>query len=131
MPKLSEEMKQMIATQQCFIATVRPDGVPNIGPKKSMRVLDDETLVYNEGTARQTLANLQHGAKAAVAVANTEVMDGYRFVGTATVHQQGPLYESVVANAQKAGRPAPKAVVTIAVEEIYTLKPGKAGTRLA
>jgi uncharacterized protein len=132
MAMLTDEMKQMIATQQCFIATVGPDGAPNVGPKRSTRVLDDETLVFSEGTGKATFANLQHQSKVAVAVVNRELMDGYRFVGTATLHQSGPLYEQFAEASRQAGRPAPKAAVTIAVEAIYSLKPGPtAGTRIA
>lgn len=132
MAKLTAEMKQMIATQQCFIATVRPDGVPNVGPKRSTRVLDDETLVFNEGTGRATFNNIKANPKVAVAVVDRENMDGYRFVGTATIHESGPIYEQAAALAAEAGRPLPKAAVTIAIEEIYSLKPGPtAGTRIA
>lgn len=35
MAKLTQEMKEMIATQQCFIATVNADGTPNVAPKRS------------------------------------------------------------------------------------------------
>jgi uncharacterized protein len=132
MAKLTEEMKQMIATQQCFVATVAADGMPNVGPKRSTRVLDDQTLLFNEGTARHTYENLKVNPKVAVAVVNREVLDGYRFVGTATLHESGALYEQVAEASRQAGRPAPKAAVTIAVEEIYSLKPGPmAGTRIA
>lgn len=131
MAKLTEEMKQMIATQQCFIATVRPDGVPSIGPKRSTRVFDDQTLIFTEATGRGTYENLKHNPKVAVGVVNREVLDGYRFVGTATIHESGEIFEQAAAASQQAGRPKPKAAVTIAIEEIYSLKPGpSAGTRI-
>lgn len=132
MAKLTEAMKQMIANQQCFVGTVSPEGVPNVAPKRSTRVHDDETLIFNEGTGRTTYGNLLNGSRVAVAVVNREEMDGYRFVGTATLHQSGPLYEAAAAASLQAGRPAPRAAVTVAVEEIYSLKPGPtAGTRIA
>lgn len=132
MAKLTDAMKEMIASQQCFVATVRPDGVPNVGPKRSTRVLDDETLAFNEGTGKQTYENLISGSKVAIAVVNRDVMDGYRFTGTATVHVDGPVYEKGAAASVAAGRPAPKAIVTVFVEEIYSLKPGPtAGARIA
>ena len=37
MAKLTQEMKDLIGAQQCFVATVNPDGTPNIGPKRSTR----------------------------------------------------------------------------------------------
>ncbi len=132
MAKLTDAMKQMIATQQCFIGTVSPDGMPNVAPKRSTRVLDDETLVFNEGTGRQTYSNLVSGSKVAIAVVNRDEMDGYRFVGTATVHQSGPVYEAAAAMAVQSGRAAPKAAVTVKIDGIYSLKPGPtAGTQIA
>lgn len=46
MAKLNQEMKDMIAKQLSFVATTNPDGTPNIGPKQSVRVLDDEHLFF-------------------------------------------------------------------------------------
>lgn len=130
MAKLTSEMKTMIAENQCFVATASRDGVPNIGPKRSTRVLDDQHLLFNEGTGRRTLQYLRENPKVAVAVVNAERSDGYRFFGTAELLDSGELYESARAEAAKVGRPAPQALVRITVEEIYTLKPGQAGLRI-
>ena len=130
MAKLSPEMKAMIAENQCFVATASPDGVPNLGPKRSTRVIDDEHLLFNEGTGRLTLENLRKNPKVAVAVVSADRSDGYRFFGPAELLESGELYEAARAEAQKIGRPAPAALVRITVEEIYTLKPGQAGLRI-
>lgn len=62
---------------------------------------------------------------------NREILDGYRFTGTATVHESDEIYEKVAAASQAAGMPRPKAAVTVRIEEIHTLKPGPtAGTRI-
>ncbi len=129
---LTAEMKEMVAAQQCFIATVGEDGLPNVAPKRSTRVLDDETLIFTEGTGGTTWKNIQAGAKVAVGVVNREVLDGYRFVGTPEIVTAGELFELAAEMSQKMGRPAPFAVVKIHIEEIYSLKPGPlAGKRIA
>ena len=130
MAKLSPEMQAMIADNQCWVATVGPEGIPNLGPKRSTRVLDDEHLLFNEGTGRHTLENLKVNPKVAVAVVNAERSDGYRFLGTAELLTAGELYEAARQLAAQAGRPAPPALVRIRVEEIYSLKPGQAGLRI-
>ena len=79
MAKLTQEMKDMIDAQLPYLATVT-DGetlLPDIGPKRSLRVWDDETLIYNENTGRQHLENLRAGSKAAVAVVDWAELDGY------------------------------------------------------
>ena len=48
MAKLTEEMKALVGSQQCFIATASPDGMPNISAKGSTHVLDDEHIVFYE-----------------------------------------------------------------------------------
>ncbi len=128
MAKLTEAMKNMIQTQQCFIGTADENGLPNVAPKRSTRVIDDETLAFNEATGRHTFSNLKKNPHVAIAVVNREILDGYRFMGKATVHESGPLYDQAAAMSQKAGMPAPRAVVTVKVEEIYTLKPPMGGT---
>jgi len=41
MAKLTQEMKDMIQTQQFFHATVSTTGIPNNAPRRSTRVLDE------------------------------------------------------------------------------------------
>ena len=132
MAKLTLEMKEMIMTQQCFHATVSTDGVPNNAPKRSTRVFDDETLIFNEGTGGATYKNLLDGSKISVAVVNRETIDGYRFVGTPEVLTSGEVYDKAAELSMKAGMPQPKAVILIHIDEIHSLKPGPgAGKRIA
>lgn len=50
MSKRTQEMKDMIGSQQCFMATVGKDGLPNVAPKRSTRVFNDAALIFTEGT---------------------------------------------------------------------------------
>lgn len=124
MPQLTPEMKEMIASQQCFHATVSKDGVPNNAPKRSTRVFDDQTLIFTEGTAGRTYQNLLNGSKDAVAVVDRENLDGYRFVGTPEVLSDGDIYEKTAQMSVDAGMPKPTAVILVRIDEIYSLKPG-------
>ena len=131
MGKITEAMAQMIASQQCFHATVSKDGIPNNAPKRSTRVFNDETLIFTEGIGRKTYQNILDGSKVAVAVVNREILDGYRFVGTPEVLTSGEIYEKSAEMSLKAGMPLPKAVILIHIDEIHSLKPGPmAGTRI-
>jgi predicted pyridoxine 5'-phosphate oxidase superfamily flavin-nucleotide-binding protein len=131
MSQLTPEMKEMVMSQQCFHATVSKEGVPNNAPKRSTRVFDDETLIFSEGTGGKTYQNILDGSKVAVAVVNRETIDGYRFIGTPEVLTQGEIYEESAEMSLKAGRPKPKAVILIHIDEIHSLKPGPmAGKRI-
>ena len=124
MAVLTNEMKEMVGNFQCFIGTVSKDGVQNIGPKMSTRVLNDETLIFNEGTGGQTYRNILDGSNVVVAVVNRELPDGYRFIGKPEVQTSGEIYEQAAAFSEKIGKPRPKAVILIHIEEIHSLKPG-------
>lgn len=122
MPKLTQQMKDMIAAQQCFVATVNEDGTPNLGPKRSTRVLDDEHLAFAEATAKQTWRNLQRGSKVAIAVVDRDAMQGFRFVGTPTLITSGELFDQTQEALKQRGIAAPlQAVVKVPVERIVNL----------
>jgi uncharacterized protein len=124
MAKLTQEMKDMVLTQQCFHATVSKDGVPNNAPKRSTRIFNDETLIFSEGTGGTTYKNILDGSRVSVAVVNRDILDGYRFLGTPEVITSGEIYEKSAELSLKAGMPKPKAVILVHIDEIHSLKPG-------
>ncbi|MCP9332685.1 pyridoxamine 5'-phosphate oxidase family protein [Lentilactobacillus hilgardii] len=127
MAKLNQAMKDLIAGELSYIATVDADGNPDVGPKISMRVLDDEHLIYNEMTGGQTQANINDNGKVIVATANAKALKGFRFGGTAKLYTDGPYYEQAEKWAE--GKfPVPKGAGVINIEKIWILDPGpKAG----
>jgi uncharacterized protein len=132
MATLTQEMEDMIATQQCFVGTVNADGSPNVAPKRSTRVLSDDSLIFTEGTGGATFANIKRGSKVSISIVNRDILDGYRFVGDASVQESGELYEQASAMSAKLGMPKPKAIVIIKIVEIQSLKPGpNAGKKIA
>ena len=131
MAKLTSEMRAMFERQLSVIATASKDGTPNIGPKGSMHVFDDETLAYSEGTGEKTLRNLQQNPKVAVMVVDREKTDGYQIKGTAELLTSGDFFEQVAKRQEERKRPRPKSVVKIRIEEIYSVKPGMTGKKIA
>jgi hypothetical protein len=85
----------------CLLATSGPNG-PNISPKGSLLVFDDEHLAYWERSKNQALANLGHDRRVAVIYANIKAQhDGVlesgflRFFGTAELYEDGPIREAI------------------------------------
>ena len=85
----------------CLIATNGPEG-PNISPKGSMLVFDDEHLAYWERSKKQVLANLSNDKRVCVIYPNFKAQrngvleSGFlRFYGTAELHEAGPLREAI------------------------------------
>ena len=131
MAKLTKEMKTVFEQQLAVIATASKDGTPNLGPKGSMYIFDDETLVYAEGTGQKTLQNLRQNPKVAVMVVDREKTDGYQIKGTGELLSSGDFFEQVAKKQEERKRPRPKYVVKIRIEEIYSVKPGMTAKKIA
>ncbi len=131
MAKLTSEMKAIFEKQLAVIATASKDGTPNVGPKGSMYVVDDETLAYSEGTGEKTLGNLKENPKVAVMVVDREKPDGYQVKGTAELLTSGDLFERMAKRSEERKRPRPKHVVKIKIEEIYSVRPRMTAQKIA
>jgi predicted pyridoxine 5'-phosphate oxidase superfamily flavin-nucleotide-binding protein len=87
---LTDNMKRLVDEQQLgFHATVCPDGSPNLSPKGSTRVWDDDHLFFADICSPQTIANLRAGSLIEVNVVDPFARKGYRFKGRAVIHEPG------------------------------------------
>jgi uncharacterized protein len=98
---ISDDIRKMIDNAlangcPCVLATVSADGEPDIGYKGSMMVFDKESLAYWERTRRQHLKNVKENPKVIVLFRDPKTRVNFRFHGTATVHESGPLREQVM-----------------------------------
>jgi predicted pyridoxine 5'-phosphate oxidase superfamily flavin-nucleotide-binding protein len=96
-PVLTADMKAVIEAQRlCFAATVSPEGRPNLSPKGTIRVVDDHTLSFLDIASPETVRNLRHNPWIEINVIDQISRRGYRFLGTATIHSSGDIYDSAV-----------------------------------
>ena len=87
---LTEDMKRVIREQRLgFYATICEDGSPNLSPKGTTYVLDDDHLFFADIRSPQTVANIRRGSLVEVNVVDPFVRKGYRFKGPAAVHERG------------------------------------------
>ncbi len=87
---LTEEMKRVVREQRLgFYATVCEDGSPNLSPKGTTYVLDDDHLLFADIRSPQTVANVRRGSLIEVNVVDPFVRKGYRFKGSGEVHDRG------------------------------------------
>ena len=87
---LTDDMKRLVDEQKlAFHATVCPDGSPNLSPKGSTRVWDDDHLFFADICSPQTIANIRAGSLVEVNVVDPFVRQGYRFKGRAVIHEPG------------------------------------------
>src|SRR5512145_860842 len=101
MIKLTDEMRNMIDPalangSPCILATVSGDGEPDIGYKGSMMVFDGESLAYWERTKRQHMKNVKENPRVVVLFRDEKTKAAWRFHGTATMHEDGPIRDQVM-----------------------------------
>jgi hypothetical protein len=100
---LSEEAKVIIKeTHPGFIATASTVGRPNVSPKGSLRVLDDEHVLFADIHSPNTIANLVENPQVAVLVFDPSTRHGCRIWGAAEILSSGELFDRV--NAELANR---------------------------
>jgi hypothetical protein len=87
----------------CLLGTNGEQG-PNVSPKGSMMLFDDQHLAYWERSKKQALANLQHDNRVVVIYSNMQaqrdkVLESgiLRFYGTAELHESGPMHDAIFA----------------------------------
>jgi uncharacterized protein len=95
---LTADMKRVVEEQRLgFVATVCPDGTPNLSPKGTTAVWDDDHLVFANIRSPGTVANLRRNASIEVNVVDPFARRGYRFKGVAEIVESGPLHEKLIA----------------------------------
>jgi predicted pyridoxine 5'-phosphate oxidase superfamily flavin-nucleotide-binding protein len=108
-----------------FHATVCGDGTPNLSPKGTTAVYDDEHLMFAELRSPQTLANLESNPAIEVNMVDPIVRKGWRFKGTAEVRHDPETRERALAIYEREGYTVYPdrigAIVLIKVESVREL----------
>jgi predicted pyridoxine 5'-phosphate oxidase superfamily flavin-nucleotide-binding protein len=99
MSVLTDDMQRVVREQRLgYVATVCPDGTPNLSPKGTTKVWDADHLVFADLCSPGTIANLQHNPITEINVVDPTTRKGYRFKGTAEVLSEGAVFEQVRAS---------------------------------
>ena len=122
---LTADMQRVVTEQRLgFYATVSEDGSPNLSPKGSTYVLDDDHLFFADVRSPQTVANIRRGSLVEVNVVDPLVRKGYRFKGTGEVHEPGTaIYDEAVERLRTAGSGLAARVRAIVVIEVREARP--------
>ena len=120
MAAMSAEAQGLIAEiKPGLIATSSRDGRPNVSAKGTLRVLDDERLLFADVNSPRTVANLRENPQVAIMVLDPKTRRGCRIWGRAEVLESGETFERI--NSELAARDVQaKHVVIVAVEDCLT-----------
>ena len=91
---LTDDMKRGVREQRLgFIATVCPEGTPNLSPKGTTTVWDDDHLVFADIRSLQSVQNIEHHPSVEINVVDPLVRKGYRFKGRGFVHRSDEVFQ--------------------------------------
>jgi predicted pyridoxine 5'-phosphate oxidase superfamily flavin-nucleotide-binding protein len=125
---IDQDMRDIVdRAMLAFVATVCDDGSPNLSPKGSVRVYDDEHLVFMDIASPTTMANLRRDPRIEINVIDFFSRRGYRFKGQARIAPPGePEYEwlnSWLLQVNGPGYPANDVVVVEVQRALPVLSP--------
>lgn len=96
---LTDDMKRVVRQQRIgFVATVCPDGTPNLSPKGTAAVWDDDHLLFADLASPGTMENLRHNPAVEINLVDLYSRKGYRFKGTAHIvekEKEPDLHEEI------------------------------------
>ncbi len=120
---LTNEIKEFVKKQKLgFIATVCADGTPNLSPKGTTNVWDDDHLIFADIHSPGTINNLLLNPSIEINVVDIFIRKGYRFKGTGTVLSKGPLFNDILLFYRGAGvKHNIKNIVLVKIERVMPL----------
>lgn len=122
---LTAEMQALVLAQGLgFHATVRSDATPNLSPKGTTTVWDEDHLVFADINSPGTVANLRVNPAIEINVVDPIARKGWRFAGRAELHEHGPVYERGLELLRERGyRATPDRVQTIVLVRVAGASP--------
>jgi predicted pyridoxine 5'-phosphate oxidase superfamily flavin-nucleotide-binding protein len=96
MVNITDDMRDVVRRAiLSFVATVNPDGTPNVSPKASLTILDG-VLYFADIASPKTVRNLKTNPAIEINVVDIFSRRGYRFSGLAAILDKGhPKYAAV------------------------------------
>lgn len=129
---MNKEMMEVIEKERAYVATATPEGVPNVVPIGYIKPLDDKTVIIADSYMVKSRANIEANPKVSFVVQDV-VRYPYQFKGTAKIFTDGDNFDLVVNWVKDINplAPKPKAAIIININEIYSVKVGDAGKKIA
>jgi hypothetical protein len=129
--KIPVEIQEFLKGKVGWVATAAKDGTPNVSIKGSLRLIDDEHLVFADINSLKTRKNLLENPKVAIMVYDSDARKAYMFRGTVELFDKDPLYDRVAQGMKERmpQLPPPKYVVKVTVEAIFDQSGGPNGGR--
>jgi hypothetical protein len=97
MSLITSEIKEFLEQQKLgFVATVTPDGTPNISPKGTIVGWTSELLAFANIRSPDTVNNLKNNSNVEINVIDPLLRRGYLFKGTTRILNDGQMYDEIL-----------------------------------
>ena len=105
---ISEEIKDFLDLQKLgYVATVNPDGSPNLSPKGTIIGWTDKTLAFADIRSPDTINNLKTNPHVEINVIDPLLRKGYLFRGEARFIHEGAMFEGILNHYRAKGVKSP------------------------
>jgi predicted pyridoxine 5'-phosphate oxidase superfamily flavin-nucleotide-binding protein len=134
MVNIPKEVQAFIPGKMGWVATASLAGHPNVTPKGSLKLLDDQHVIFADLFSLKTRQNLKENPQIAVTVIDAATAKGYQLKGRAEMLTSGPLFDEMAAHLKGSprGLPAMQYLVKITVEAVYDQSAGpESGKQIA
>jgi uncharacterized protein len=93
---LTAEMKAAVDDIRLwFVATASEDGMPNVSPKGSLTVWDDDHLAFANIASPRTMRKIKENPKLEINTIDQISRRGFRFKGTGEIFERGDVFDHV------------------------------------
>lgn len=134
MVSIPKYVQDFLPGKLAWVATASRTGEPNVTPKGTLKLMDEQHVLFADLFSLKTRKNLLENNKIAVTVVDVATAKGYQLKGTAEVVDAGPVFEETSKQLSESpkGLPPVHHVVKITVESVFDQSVGPdAGKQIA
>ena len=112
-------MENLLSKQKLgFVATVSPDNTPNLSPKGTIIVWNDN-LIFADIKSPNTISNLKKNPSIEINVVDPLIRRGYRFKGDGEIISEGDEFQKIISHYKNEGiKSEIKSIVLVKVRTI-------------
>jgi predicted pyridoxine 5'-phosphate oxidase superfamily flavin-nucleotide-binding protein len=95
MVTIPKEVQDFLPGKLAWVATASQAGEPNVTPKGTLKLLDEQHVTFTDLFSRKTRQNLRENPRVAVTVADPSSGKGYQLKGRAEQIESGQLFQDL------------------------------------
>jgi len=120
---ITDDIKEFVSRVKLgFVATVCPDNTPNLSPKGTTIVWNDNHLVFADIHSPGTIDNLRINPAIEINIVDVFTRKGFRFKGTGQILSNGDLFKQILSYYRDNGTTHPiHNIVLVKVDRILPL----------